>query len=36
MGGLARQLDFAAMGVFPYHNFRSEPEQASLQEEAWA
>jgi len=34
--GLARQLDFAAMGVFPYHNFRSESEQATLREEAWA
>jgi hypothetical protein len=34
--GLARQIDFAAMGVFPYHNFRSESEQAALQEPAWA
>ena len=34
--GLARQLDFPGMGVFPYHNFRSESEQAVLQEEAWA
>ena len=34
--GLARQLDFPAMGVFPYHNFRSLSEQASLQEPAWA
>jgi len=33
--GLARQLDFAAMGVYPYHNFRSESEQAALQEKAW-
>jgi hypothetical protein len=24
------------MGVFPYHNFRSESEQASLREPAWA
>ena len=24
------------MGVFPYHNFRSESEQAMLQEPAWA
>jgi hypothetical protein len=30
--GLARQLDFPAMGVFPYHNFRSVSEQATLQE----
>lgn len=34
--GLARQLDFPGMGVFPYHNFRSTSEQAMLQEEAWA
>jgi hypothetical protein len=34
--GLARQLDFTAMGVFPYHNFRSVSEQDTLQEEAWA
>lgn len=33
---LARQLDFSAMGVFPYHNFRSESEQETLQEPAWA
>jgi hypothetical protein len=33
---LARNLDFPAMGVFPYHNFRSESEQATLQEPAWA
>jgi hypothetical protein len=34
--GLARQLDFPAMGVIPYHNFRSLSEQAALQEPAWA
>lgn len=34
--GLARRLDFAGMGVFPYHNFRSASEQAELREEAWA
>ena len=34
--GLARELDFPGMGVFPYHNFRSASEQAALQEEAWA
>jgi len=34
--GLARQLDFPGMGVFPYHNFRSVSEQATLQEPAWA
>ena len=33
---LADQLDFQALGVFPYHNFRSESEQATLREEAWA
>ncbi len=33
---LARELDFSALGVFPYHNFRSESEQAVLQEAAWA
>jgi hypothetical protein len=33
---LAHQLDFPSMGVFPYHNFRSESEQAILREEAWA
>jgi hypothetical protein len=34
--GLARQLDFPGMGVFPYHNFRSLSEQDALREEAWA
>src|SRR5579864_5542443 len=34
--GLAQQLDFPGMGVFPYHNFRSASEQAMLQEPAWA
>ena len=33
---LAERLDSTALGVFPYHNFRSESEQAILQEEAWA
>jgi hypothetical protein len=34
---LSRQLDFPGLGVlFPYHNFRSETEQALLQEPAWA
>ena len=36
VGGLARHLDFPGMGVSPYHNFRSESEQATLQEPAWA
>ena len=34
--GLAQELDFPGMGVFPYHNFRSLSEQAMLQEPAWA
>ncbi|MFN7924246.1 MAG: hypothetical protein U0Q16_29360 [Bryobacteraceae bacterium] len=34
--GLARSLDFTAMGVLAYHNFRSASEQAALQEPAWA
>ena len=34
--GLARELDFPSMGVFPYHNFKSLSEQAMLQEPAWA
>jgi len=33
---LAHQFDFPALGVFPYHNFRSESEQAILLEPAWA
>lgn len=33
---LSRQLDFPAMGLFPYHNFRSQSEQESLREPAWA
>src|ERR1700687_2131278 len=33
---LAGRLDFQALGVFPYHNFRSESEQETLREEAWA
>jgi hypothetical protein len=34
--GLSQRLDFPALGVFPYHNFRSVSEQAALQEPAWA
>jgi hypothetical protein len=34
--GLARELDFPSIGVFPYHNFRSVSEQETLQEPAWA
>jgi hypothetical protein len=33
---LADRLDFPAMGVFPYYNFRSESEQAMMREPAWA
>ena len=33
---LAERMDFQALGVFPYHNFRSESEQAALREVAWA
>jgi hypothetical protein len=33
---LAEGLDFQELGVFAYHNFRSESEQAALREEAWA
>jgi hypothetical protein len=33
--GLANELDFYGLGVFPYHDFRSESEQAVLQEETW-
>lgn len=33
---LDQQLDFPGLGVYPYHNFRSVSEQASMQEPAWA
>ncbi|MEP7362935.1 MAG: hypothetical protein ABI972_06735 [Acidobacteriota bacterium] len=33
---LAERLDLPALGMFAYHNFRSESEQAVLKEEAWA
>lgn len=33
---LSARIDFPALGIFPYHNFRSESEQAQLREEAWA
>ena len=36
VGRLADRLDFQALGVFPYHNFRSVSEQEALREEAWA
>ena len=33
---LAERLDFSSMGLFAYHNFRSQSEQSVLREEAWA
>ena len=36
VGSLDQRLDFSAMGLFAYHNFRSVSEQAVLREEAWA
>ena len=33
---LANHLDFGALGLLAYHNFRSESEQSVLREEAWA
>jgi hypothetical protein len=33
---LSERLDFPALGLYPYHNFRSKSEQAQLREEAWA
>jgi hypothetical protein len=33
---LARRLDFRALGVWSYHNYRTESEQARRREEAWA
>jgi hypothetical protein len=33
---LAERLNFPALGVFPYHNFRSDSEQSALREDAWA
>jgi hypothetical protein len=32
---LAEHLDFNALGVWPYHNYRSESEQATIRDEAW-
>jgi hypothetical protein len=32
---LSERLDFASMGLLPYHNFRSVSEQDVLREEAW-
>lgn len=33
---MSDKIDFPAMGVFAYFNFRSESEQAVMQEPAWA
>jgi len=33
---LDERLNFPALGVLAYHNYRSESEQADLQEEDWA
>jgi hypothetical protein len=33
---LSERLDFAAMGLLPYYNFRRVSEQTVLREEAWA
>ncbi len=35
VSSLADRMNFAALGIFPYHNFRSQSEQAVLREEAW-
>jgi hypothetical protein len=32
---LADILDFQALGLYPYHNFRTESEQAALREDVW-
>ncbi len=33
---LAERLDFPRLGVFAYHNFRSDSEQKHLRDKAWA
>jgi hypothetical protein len=33
---VSERVDFAAIGVIPYFNFRSQSEQAVLREPAWA
>ena len=33
---LEERLDFSAMSLFAYYNFRSVSEQAALREQAWA
>jgi hypothetical protein len=33
---LDERLDFRAMGLFAYYNFRTLSEQAEMQDEAWA
>lgn len=33
---LSEKIDFPALGIFAYFNFRSQSEQAELREPAWA
>jgi hypothetical protein len=33
---LTQRIDFSSIGVQPYFNFRSQSEQAKMQEPAWA
>ncbi len=33
---LAERLDFASLGLHPYHNYRSKSEQAELREKSWS
>ena len=35
VGRISETLDFPALGVFPYFDFRSQSEQAVLQQAAW-
>ena len=35
-GRLAEKIDFAALGLRPYFNFRSRSEQEKMREPAWA
>jgi hypothetical protein len=35
VSNLAEVLNFPALGLYPYHNFRSESEQAALREDVW-
>jgi hypothetical protein len=33
---MSEKVDFPSIGLFPYYNFRSQSEQAEMQEPAWA